>query len=93
MESRSSLRLQTSGTPAIVAADRLRTRAALKRLLGAFRVRSHPGIIVSECSRPAGHASHFTVCTSTGDVLPPMLALPLYTAVMLWKPALRDAVL
>jgi hypothetical protein len=30
-----------------------------------------------------------TVCTSSGGVLPMILVVPAYTAVMLWDPALR----
>jgi len=35
----------------------------------------------------------FTTCTSIGDVLPVMFAVPAYTVAMLWEPLLRLDVL
>ena len=35
-------------------------------------------------------AARFTVCAIAADVLDPKLALPAYTAVMLWLPTISD---
>ena len=45
---------------------------------------------ISDEARVVVVAARFTVCVSAADVLDPKLALPLYTAVMLWLPTMSD---